>query len=130
MRAYSGEWEEGCAQVEIAAKLNPNHPGWYRFAAFTNAYRKSQYHEALEEALRINMPGFFLTYVARTVAYGQLGQREDAQKALKELLVLRPDFAQGARDEFAKWYAPEQVEQLIDGLRKAGLQVADQATIR
>jgi TolB-like protein len=130
MRAYSGEWEEGCAQVEIAAKLNPNHPGWYRFAAFTNAYRKGQYHEALEAALRINMPGFFLTYVMRAAAYGQLGQHQDAHKALKELLVLRPDFARAARDEFAKWYAPEQVEQLIDGLRKAGLQVANQATIR
>lgn len=101
MRAYSGEWEEGCAQVEMGAKLNPNHPGWYRFATFTNAYRKGQYHEALEAAVRINMPGFFFTYIARAAAYGQLGQHEDAHKALKELLVLRPDFARGARDEFA-----------------------------
>jgi hypothetical protein len=44
-----------------------------------------------------------------------LGQREDAQKALKELLVLRPDFALATHHEFAKWYAPAQVEQLIDG---------------
>jgi hypothetical protein len=35
------------------------------------------------------------------------------------LLTLEPDFAEIARDQFSKWFLPEPVEQLIDGLRKA-----------
>ncbi|HET9261564.1 MAG TPA: hypothetical protein VFO14_00845 [Vicinamibacterales bacterium] len=42
---------------------------------------------------------------------------------LRDLLALRPDFAEIARDQFAKWYLPDLVEQLIDGLRKAGLDI-------
>jgi hypothetical protein len=59
-------------------------------------------------------------------ACGQLGLREAAQKALKELLALRPDIATAARQEFEKWYDPELVERLIDGLRKAGLEIASE----
>ena len=39
------------------------------------------------------------------------------------MLALKPDFPQIARDEFAKWYPPDLVEQLIEGLRKAGLDI-------
>ena len=39
------------------------------------------------------------------------------------MLALKPDFAEIARDQFGKWYLPQLVEQLIDGLRKAGLDV-------
>ena len=50
--------------------------------------------------------------------------------ALRELLALKPDFAAIARDEFGKWYLPQLVEQLIDGLRKAGLDVPATAGAR
>ena len=36
---------------------------------------------------------------------------------------MEPDFASVVRDEFGKWYLPDLVEHLIDGLRKAGLDV-------
>ena len=36
---------------------------------------------------------------------------------------MRPDFAATVRSDFEKWWAPEYVERLIDGLRKAGLDV-------
>ncbi len=56
-------------------------------------------------------------------AYAQLGQPDAAGQALKELLGLRPDFAVTAREELLKWYAPQLVEHLIEGLRKAGLEL-------
>jgi hypothetical protein len=40
------------------------------------------------------------------------------------MLSLRPDFAEIARDQFGRWYLPELVEHLIDGLRKAGVEIA------
>jgi adenylate cyclase len=118
---YSGEVERGQQMVEAAMRLNPNYPGLLRFATFTDAYRQGKYAEALEAAVRINMPGFYHMYAARAAALGQLGQSEAAEKELRELLALRPDFATAARREFAKWYDSELVEHILDGLRKAGL---------
>ena len=39
------------------------------------------------------------------------------------MLALRPDFATVARREYAKWYDTEDIERLVDGLRKAGLEI-------
>jgi TolB-like protein len=121
--AYAGDWERGCALVERARQLNPHHPGWYWFASFFDAYRKSDYRGALDIALKVNMPGFWRTYLALAAAYGQLGEREAARNAVRELLAIRPDFAMAAREELGKWWDAELIEHLIDGLRKAGLEV-------
>ena len=58
-------------------------------------------------------------------AYGQLGERDAATKALRELLILWPSFGVSAREEMGKWCDPDLVEHLIDGFRKAGLEIAD-----
>ena len=88
--SYSGEWERGCALMEKARNLNPNHPGWYWFPPFFNAYRKGEFREALELALKVNMPGFWRNEFALAVTYGQLGEQELAQNAARELLAIRP----------------------------------------
>ncbi len=119
----AGELERGCQMAEAAMRLNPNHSSLLRWAAFTNAYARGRYAEALELAVRINMPNYFYAYSARAAALGQLGQRDAAQNELRELLALRPDFAAAARREYAKWYDSELVEHFIEGLRKAGLDV-------
>jgi TolB-like protein len=123
LMAYSGNWERGCALTERARSLNPHHPGWYWFAPFFNAYRKGDYRTALDIAPKIDMPGFWRTKVALAAVYGQVGESEGAERALQGLLALRPDFAAAAHEELAKWWEPQLVEHLIDGLRKAGLQV-------
>ena len=121
--AYAGEWERGCALAERATQLNPSHPGWYWFTAFFNAYQKGDYPAALDTARKLNMPGYFIATAALVASYGQLGERDAARNALRELLRQRPDIATVAYDEFGKWYEPELVERFIDGLRKAGLDV-------
>jgi TolB-like protein/tetratricopeptide (TPR) repeat protein len=121
--AYAGDWERGCALAAQARRLNPHHPGWYWFPSFFDAYRKSDYRSALDIALKINMPGFWRTNVALATAYGQLGEREAACNAVRELLALRPDFRVVAREELGKMLDPELVEHLVEGLRKAGLEI-------
>jgi len=124
---HTGEEERGLQMVDTSMKLNPNYPGLLRFTDFTAAYFRGKYAEALEAAVRINMPGFFYAQAARAEALGQLGQLEAARKAVQDLLALRPDFAANARQDYAKWFEPEQVEQLLDGLRKAGLEIPGEA---
>ena len=122
--AYSGDWDRGCALAKRAIELNPNHPGWYWFPLFFNAYRQHDYRRALEIALKVNMPAFWRTHFALAAAYGQLGEKESARNAVQDLLTIRPDFAVVARDELRKWWDPELIEHLIEGLHKAGLEIA------
>jgi TolB-like protein/tetratricopeptide (TPR) repeat protein len=122
--AYAGNWEHGCALAERARQLNPHHPGWYWFPSFFDAYRKRDYRGALDVALKVNMPSFWRTYLALATVYGQLGEREAARNAVRELLALRPNFPMIAREELGKMWDPELVEHLIEGLRKAGLEIA------
>jgi tetratricopeptide (TPR) repeat protein len=123
--AYSGDWERGSGLVEQAVKLNPHHPGWYWFPLVFNAYRKRDYHGALNFALKINLPGLHSTHMALAAAYGQLGQHDEAGKAVQELLRLRPDIVLIARPALRMRFDPELAEHMIDGLRKAGLDIPD-----
>ena len=129
MIAYAGDWARGCAVIERARQLNPNHPGWYWRGDFFNAYRQYDYQGALNFALRENKLGYFYSNACLAATYAQLGEREAAANALRALLAMKPDIASAAREEFGKWIASaELVEHIIDGLRKAGLNIlADEA---
>jgi TolB-like protein/Flp pilus assembly protein TadD len=127
LTAATGDWDRGCQMVESAMQLNPNCPGYFYFARCCNAYRQGKYVEVLEAVARINMPGYFHVPALRVAALGQLGRDEEARKAVRELLALRPDFGAVARQEYAKWYSPELIEQIIEGLRKAGMEIPDEA---
>ncbi len=122
--SYSGDGERGAALAARAKQLNPHHPGFYWFADFYNAYRQGDYRGALDAALNLNLPGHLGMHMVLAAAYGQLGEREAAGKALRNLLTVRPDFASIARRLMDQWWTPEYSEQLIDGLRKAGLELA------
>jgi TolB-like protein/class 3 adenylate cyclase len=120
-----GDWERGCALVERARQLNPNHPGWYWFTAYWDAYRKRDYRNALQIALKINLPGDYYVPAVIAAAHGQLGQGEAARPALEQLHAMKPDFAEGARADLEKWFGPcELVEHFLDGMRKAGMEIA------
>lgn len=121
--ATSGEWERGCRMVDSAMNLKPSSPGWFYTAKCWNAYREGNYTEVLEAVARANMPRYYHFVAIRAAALGQLSRQDEARKALEDLLVIRPDFARAARDEYAKWLQPEMVEHVLDGLRKAGLDV-------
>jgi TolB-like protein len=122
--AYAGDWKRGCALAERATRLNPHHPGWYWFPLFFDAYRQRDYERALEIVLKVDMPGFWRTQFALAVVCGQLGQQEAAHNAVRELLTIKPDFAVVGREELRKWWDADLTEHLIEGLRKAGLEIA------
>jgi len=119
--AFAGDWERGCELEERARDLNPHHPKWYWTLPFLDAYRRSDYRVARALIPKMQVPGNFFGHALSAAVYGQIGDREAAEKALRDLLALRPNFAAIARDHFEKWYLPDLVDQLLDGLRKAGL---------
>jgi tetratricopeptide (TPR) repeat protein len=121
--AFAGDWERGCELAEKARHLNPHHAAWYWALPFLDAYRKADYVTARTFMLKADMPGQFFSRSLIAAGHGQLGEREAAEDCVRDVLALKPDFPQIARDEFAKWYPPDLVEKLIEGLRKAGLKV-------
>jgi TolB-like protein len=124
LMAYDGDWERGCGLVAHARMLNPHHPGWYWFPSCFEAFQRQDYRGALDFALKVNMPGFWRTSMALAAIYGHLGDMERARNTVRELLAVRPQFADVARTELGKWWEPKMVEQIVEGLRKAGLEVA------
>jgi len=124
---YAGDRERGLALAARAKQLNPNHPGWYWYAEFYDAYRRGDDRAAIDYALKVNLPGQWFMHAALAAAYGQLGDREAAAKAAHDLLRARPDFASTVRRDIGKWWEPEYVERMIDGWRKAGLEIVGEA---
>jgi serine/threonine-protein kinase len=119
---YSGDQERGLALSGRAKQLNPHHSGWYWYADFYDAYRRGDDRAALGFALKISLPGQWAMHAMLAAVYGQLGERDAAARAVRELLRLRPEFAATARRDIEKWWEPAYVNRLIDGLRKAGLE--------
>jgi TolB-like protein/Flp pilus assembly protein TadD len=125
LTAYAGEWESGLAMLEKAMALNPYHPGWYYFPLAFNHYRNGDYERALDEAKKVNMPGYHPSHMALAAIHGQLGRTEEARVAVENLLELFPDYGARAREELRKWFrTSDLLEHLVDGLCKAGLRIS------
>ena len=119
-----GEWEEGFALTRRAMKLNPNFPGWFHTLDFLDAYRHERFEEALILAQKFNFPTFFFDPLIRAATLGQLGRKEEALQAWRELLALQPDFPTRSRDLLTRvLFSDELVDMLLEGLKKAGLEM-------
>lgn len=123
---YVGDSERGLALASRAKQINPNYPGWFWYADFFHAYRQGDYRGALNLILKTNLPGHWGMHAGIAAAAGQLGDHETSAKAVRDLLKLRPDYAATVHNTLAKWFDPALCEQLIDGLRKAGLEIVDE----
>ncbi|MEM9105980.1 MAG: hypothetical protein AAGC96_10020 [Pseudomonadota bacterium] len=125
--ALSGDWETGLPMLNKAMTLNPEYPHWYRFADVLHEYEQENYQSALDRVKQIDMPGFLWSHLVRTAALGQLGQLDDARLAASDLLSLSSDFERNGLDFIRVWNMELPLRQkLVDGLKKAGLQLEDQ----
>jgi serine/threonine-protein kinase len=123
MLVYAGDRDRGLALAARAKQLNPHHPGWYWYANYYDAYRRGDDRAALDFVRKVNLPGHWAVHIMTATACAQLGDREEAEKAVKEALRLKPDFAASARAGLEKWFDREYTERVLDGLRKAGVDV-------
>ena len=121
--AYSGDWDKGLALVNKAIFINPHHPGFYHFLFAYNQYRLQNYDAALVSASRIATPDLHYNHVILGAVYGQLGRLDEARETVARLNALYPNYATNVRGDMEAWFyaSPEMIEQIIDGLEKAGL---------
>ena len=117
--AFMGAFERGVELSWRARQLNPLHPGWYYFSSARYHYDRREYEAMLADVERVGLPHFYWTHLLKAAAQGQL-QRPEAGASLARIHELKPDFS--ARAELEKWNAaPQDLEHLLEGLRKAGL---------
>ncbi|HTO76030.1 MAG TPA: protein kinase, partial [Thermoanaerobaculia bacterium] len=126
---HTGEFGRGAAIVRRAMELNPHHAGWMHFAPLWEHFHKGEYAQALERANRVDVPGLFWPYLVMASACGHLGRRAEAESAVRDLLALDPEFPAHARANVGTWhFASGLMEPILDGLRKAGLEIPPPAT--
>ena len=121
--AQMGYYEQGTALVQQALTLNPLPRPWLFLAFFVDHYHHERYDEALAEAMRTDM-GDFRTSLFRAAVYGQLGEKEKARPHLSKLSEdPSTDSAEKIRQLLVRrnGYGEKLADQLLDGLRKAGM---------
>ncbi len=127
--AFAGKWERGIALVRKGFALSHNPPGWMYWPLTVYYYNRGEYEQALVEALNIKLPGFFVNHYLLAATYAQLGRTQEAQAAVDDLLRVFPNFGVDGRAHLRGWYWEVQLgKRLVDGLRKAGLDMPDEPT--
>jgi serine/threonine protein kinase len=122
---FTRQFEKGTALTRKAMEMNPHHAGWFHFALIWDHYSRDEFDKVLEHTNRVNMPGFFWPPLIIASVCGQLGRKSEATTALNELLMIDPEFGSHARNYIEPWlYATGFIEQILDGLRKAGLEIS------
>lgn len=123
MIGNSGDWEAGLSALRRVMRLNPHHPGMLDLPFMWDHYHKGEYDQAIDVAEKVNIPGFSWMYMGLAAAHAQLGNAQTAKRHLKAFVDAAPDFTRDAPVELSKWFFPELAEDILDGLRKAGLKV-------
>ncbi|MEM9394399.1 MAG: hypothetical protein AAGA38_11105 [Pseudomonadota bacterium] len=119
---FLGEWESGLALTEKAMELSPVHPRWFHFPSAFRSFTEADYERALLKANKVDMPAFFWDPLLRAAIHGKLGNEAEASNAAKQLLSLKPDFANEADDFLDIWQIePGFRRKLVEGLELAGL---------
>jgi adenylate cyclase len=112
--------------IELAKtqmRLDPFHPHFAPLIAGEAYYVLKQYHEAhrwLREATG-RAPNHQYGHAFLAATYAQLGQLDDAHAEAAEVMRVNPSYTIGKQRQVSVMKRTEDVEHLVDGLRKAGL---------
>ena len=120
--ALLGDWENGCALIQRALKLNPYIRAYNYYILYWDWLRQKEYEKAYMETLNFRLPSLFWDPLLRAVILGHLGRLKEGNRNVEEILKLKPDFPARGRSlikHFIK--SDELVEGHIEGLKKSGL---------
>lgn len=124
--SWAGDWDRGVGLIERGYDIDASMPRWFRLPIILNHYGNRDYELAVKELERFDMPRFWVPYAISAAAYGQLGQLLDAGKAIERLRALSEQFPTNANLRLQRLVPPQGLAaQLLNGLRKAGLDIPD-----
>jgi len=120
---YSGKPQRALEMMNRAFRLNPIPPSHY-YSTLGITYRLSdRYLEAIEACKQaiLKSPEFAVPYTCMAASYGSLEQYEKAHDVVKEMLRMNPNNSIEYQAMIGPYERKADLENLIDGLRKAGL---------
>ena len=121
---FSGKPDEGILSLQRGLQLNPRDPRTFIFYGhLADAHlMASRYDEAIEWARRsaVAKPDYVAAQVLLAASLGFAGRVDEARTALDECFRLDPDFLDKPHG-WKHYRRPENLEHILEGLRKAGL---------
>lgn len=124
--AYEGRLDEAIEQFEMAIKLSPHDPfrwAFYSYRALAHLFREEFEDAVLWARKSVQTPNS--QYWARAhlvAAVGHLGDAEQAERATKDLLKVKPEFSVDfAKEHLFYLKRQDQLDMYLQGLRNAGL---------
>jgi adenylate cyclase len=126
MHVLRGERERGLALLERAMAASPCHPSWFRTGGIVDLMVRGEYERALDET-RKHMPfRVFWDDVMIAAILGRLGRIDEAQPHLEAALEQKPELATRVRELVRRALKIDPlIDDLVEGLRAAGLPVAE-----
>jgi TolB-like protein len=121
----SGDLQRGMALVEGALRFAVHVPAWH-YTAFAFGYLQMRnYEEAMQWALKVDAPNWWIAPMTVAATAELAGRHDIAEREVKRLLELEPDFATKGPELLRHWHLnPQLLEALFQGLRGAGLKVS------
>jgi tetratricopeptide (TPR) repeat protein len=121
-----GRYEEGVALTRRAIAIKEHREPLDGLVMGFESYRVGDYKDAIAHFYEASDLGVPLALAGLVASFGQFGEREAAGPYVERLLTLRPNYAHEMRDYFRNRNPNDQfIDYLADGLRKAGIPVAD-----
>jgi adenylate cyclase len=133
---FVGRFEEAIELIQKAMRLHPYYPPWYLVTLGSSLYLSGRYEEAnaaYQEVIRrtrdVRGPIPMFARLLSASCFGMLGKNEDARVQMNEGQKLWPKTAgEFSLENVRNWWVkhtfyqnPAHVEQLIEGMRRAGL---------
>ncbi|WP_147283843.1 hypothetical protein [Bosea caraganae] len=119
-----GRYDESMAVLKQAIASRPAPVATDNVNIIYDLYRRGDYAGALALADKAKMPGYFAYWLVIAAIHGQTGNTEGAADALKRLNAIRTNYGAVMRADFRNRGIPEAfIDQVADGLRKAGMPV-------
>jgi adenylate cyclase len=118
----AGRLKEGIAALERCIRLDPRRAAVRLNQIALALYCAGEYQTAVDAANRAirSYPNYPNSYRWLAAALGQLGQIEEAKKALERAIEIAPASFDMYVGERVPWRQPEDHVHMLEGLRKAG----------
>ena len=118
--AFVGRPEEAIRLLDTAMERDPFPPTWIWEVRGAALYNLRRYEDAIAAYLKQGPQPYWI-HGLLAAAYAQLGQSENARKAIAAMLQFKPDCVLGTFKRLGMYVDPSVREHFLDGLRKAGL---------
>jgi hypothetical protein len=117
-----GDWKRGPALIRKAIKSNPYYHVIVHYPLWVDWIRRGDYENAYAETLHFRSPPLFWDPLMKAATLGLLGRIQAGEKAVDDLLKLKPNFSTRGRVLIEHYIKFEDiVTRLTEGLNQVGL---------